>query len=67
MPERSVDMKYEYTVKLNGRKYFPGEEVPVEGQTPNVVEPKKEPVVEEKPVVKVEKKPVAKSKSAKGK
>ena len=33
MPERSVDMKYEYTVKLNGRKYFPGEEVPVEGQT----------------------------------
>ena len=56
-------MKYEYTVKLNGRKYFPGEEVPVEGQTPNVVEPKKEPVVEEKPV---EKKPATK-KSTKGK
>lgn len=64
-------MKYEYTVKLNGRKYFPGEEVPVEEQTPNVVEPKKEPVVEEKPVVKaekpVEKKTTTKAKSAKGK
>lgn len=23
-------MKYEYTVKLNGRKYYPGEEVPLE-------------------------------------
>lgn len=56
--------KYEYTVKLNGKKYLPGEEVPIEEQTPNVVEPKKEPIVEDKPV---EKKTTTKAKSAKGK
>ena len=67
-------MKFEYTVKLNGRKYYPGEDVPIEEQKPNVVEPKKEPVVEEKPVAKpekaekpVEKKTTTKAKSAKGK
>ena len=47
-------MKFEYTVKLNGRKYYPGEDVPIEEQKPNVVEPK-EPEIMEKPV-EVEKK-----------
>ena len=66
-------MKYEYTVKLNGRKYFPGEEVPVEEQTPNVVETKEpeimdKPVEVEKKVEKpVEKKTTTKGKSTKGK
>ena len=31
MPEGSVVMaKFEYTVKYNGRKYYPNEEVPIE-------------------------------------
>ena len=43
MPERSVVMaKFEYTVKFNGRKYLPGEEVPMD-------EPKAEPIVDESP------------------
>ena len=25
-------MKFEYTVKLNGRKYYPGEDVPLESE-----------------------------------
>ncbi|MBR6003842.1 MAG: hypothetical protein IK068_03870 [Lachnospiraceae bacterium] len=66
-------MKFEYTVKLNGRKYYPGEDVPIEEQKPNVVEPK-EPEIMEKPVeveAKVEKpaekKTTTKAKSTKGK
>ena len=66
-------MKFEYTVKLNGRKYYPGEDVPIEEQKPNVVEPK-EPEIMEKPVEvekkvekPVEKKTTTKTKSTKGK
>ena len=66
-------MKFEYTVKLNGRKYYPGEDVPIEEQKPNVVEPK-EPEIMEKPVEvekkaekPVEKKTATKAKSTKGK
>ena len=66
-------MKFEYTVKLNGRKYYPGEDVPIEEQKPNVVEPK-EPEIMEKPVEvekkvekPVEKKTTTKANSTKGK
>ena len=66
-------MKFEYTVKLNGRKYYPGEDVPIEEQKSNVVEPK-EPEIMEKPVEvekkvekPVEKKTTTKAKSTKGK
>lgn len=65
MPERSVVMaKYEYTVKYNGRKYYPGEDVPIdENKTESVavaekvavaeavVEEPVESIVTEKPVL----------------
>ena len=67
-------MKFEYTVKLNGRKYYPGEDVPIEEQKPNVVEPKEPEKIMEKPVEvekkvekPVEKKTTTKAKSTKGK
>jgi len=62
MPERSVVMaKYEYTVKYNGRKYYPGEEVPIDedkSETVAVAETvtAAETVKEELPEVKPEKK-----------
>ena len=66
--------KYEYTVKYNGRKYYPGEEVPIEESQTEVKPIKAEPVVEEKPVEvekkaekPVENKTTAKAKSTKGK
>lgn len=30
-------MKFEYTVKLNGKKYFPGEDVPMESENTETV------------------------------
>lgn len=30
-------MKFEYTVKLNGKKYFPGEDVPMETENAETV------------------------------
>lgn len=33
-------MKFEYTVKFNGKCYFPGEDVPMEPETVNTVEAK---------------------------
>ena len=30
-------MKFEYTVKLNGKKYFPGEDVPMETENTETV------------------------------
>lgn len=76
MPEGSVVMAiFEYTVKFNGRKYYPGEDVPIEEHKAEV-KPKKEPKVEEKTVEEViekvvekttEKKAPAKAKSTKAK
>lgn len=47
-------MKFEYTVRFNGRKYFPGEDVPMEPETETVTVAEEvavdEPVKEE-PVV----------------
>jgi len=61
MPEGSVVMaKFEYTVKYNGRKYYPNEEVPIEEEKTEsvavaekvaVTEEVKEPVEETKPVL----------------
>ena len=53
--------KYEYTVKYNGRKYYPGEEVPIDedkSETVAVAETvtAAETVKEELPEVKPEKK-----------
>lgn len=36
-------MVFEYTVKYNGKRYLPGEDVPMD--EPKVEEPKAEPVV----------------------
>lgn len=50
-------MKFEYTVKFNGRKYFPGEDVPLEEETkPEIPEPVEvvEEVAEETPKVIIE-------------
>lgn len=47
---------FEYTVKYNGRKYLPGEEVPME-------EPKAEPIADETPE---EKEPVPVKEKGKG-
>ena len=41
-------MKYEYTVKLNGRKYYPGEEVPLE--TPKAETVAEKAAVDEQPI-----------------
>ena len=49
--------KFEYTVKFNGKKYFPGEEVPMESNTESVAvaenvavaETVEEPVKEKEP------------------
>lgn len=39
-------MKFEYTVKFNGRRYLPGEDVPMEPKT-KVKEPKVEESTED--------------------
>lgn len=52
--------KYEYTVKYNGRKYYPGEEVPIDEKPEEVAVAEMvtatETVKEELPEVKPEKK-----------
>ena len=69
MQEGSVVMaKFEYTVKYNGRKYYPNEEVPIEEEKTEsvavaekvaVTEKVEEPVEEVKPVKSKGKKPKA--------
>ena len=44
-------MKFEYTVKFNGKRYFPGEDVPME-------EPKTETVIEAVTVEEVKEEPI---------
>lgn len=40
--------KFEYTIKLNGRKYYPGEEVPLE--TPKAETVAEKAAVDEQPI-----------------
>jgi len=71
-------MKYPYTVKFNGKKYFPGEDVPIETEntetvavteevavTESVEEPVENEVLDEPKSVLV-KKPEKKSETKKG-
>lgn len=45
-------MKFEYTVRFNGRKYFPGEDVPMEEpETVTVAEEATVDEIKEEPVV----------------
>ena len=47
-------MKFEYTVKLNGRKYYPGEEVPLESENTATSDKKGVAVIVEEPKAKAD-------------